>query len=109
MTPFEQAIAALGNTPEQVTAVLRAKGIKGYRCSAGRCPVANYLKSCGFPQVTVATSAKCYRDERCESQVEESVQLNAGVRNWIIGFDDGAFPEFYQQDVGGSYTQLTKP
>ena len=95
-TPFEQAIRAWGDTPEQVTEVLRSKGIKGYRMSAGRCPIANYLKSCGFPQVTVATSAKRYRDVSPESQSEESISLPPGVRSWVMDFDDGKYPEFHQ-------------
>src|SRR5512135_1878764 len=92
-TPFAQAIDALGQTPESVTAKMREMGIKGYRRMAGSCPVARYLWACGFPRVTVSSSARRYRDSRDDS--EESVSLNVGVKQWICDFDDGKYPEFY--------------
>ena len=93
-TPFAQAIDSLGTTPESVTEALRAKGIKGYRQMASSCPVARYLVACGFPSVTVATSAKRYRTGHTDNS-EESVSLNRGVQQWIRNFDDGMYPEFY--------------
>ena len=92
-TPFAQAIAALGDTPEKVTEALKAKGVRGYRQSASSCPIAKYLNACGFPVVTVCTSAKRYRDKAEDS--EESITLPNGVKNWIIAFDEGKYPEFY--------------
>jgi hypothetical protein len=92
-TPFAQAVAALGETPESVTEALRAKGIKGYRRMAGSCPIANYLKACGFPKVSVATDAKRYMADSEDS--DESVSFPKGVRDWISSFDDGKYPEFY--------------
>lgn len=96
MTPFETAIRALGNTPEQVAAKLREMGIKGYRRYASRCPVANYLKACGFPVVTVATFANRYQSS-ADEVADEAVYLPVCVRDWIIEFDDGKHPEFYQE------------
>jgi len=95
MTPFEQAVASLGDTPESVTEALRAKGIKGYRRLASSCPIAKYLNACGFKIVTVATHAHNYRHPMDE-YAEQAISLNKGVREWIIGFDDGKYPEFYQ-------------
>ncbi len=92
---FLEAIKSLGETPEEVTLALQAQGIKGYRQMASSCPVARYLNACGFPHVTVSTSAKRYRDGSKESESEESVYLCAGVQEWIRRFDDGEYPEFY--------------
>lgn len=95
-TPFEQAIRALGETVESVSLKLTEMGVKGYRCRAGCCPIANYLKACGFPQVSVATHANRYRSPE-QGDSEESVILPKHVRDWIIEFDDGKYPAFYQE------------
>lgn len=92
---FLEAVKSLGETPEEVTQALREKGIKGYRQIASSCPIARYLNACGFPSVTVCTSAKRYRDGSKESDAEESVYLSAGVRQWVSDFDFGKYPEFY--------------
>lgn len=91
---FQEAIQALGTMPEQVTNKLREMGIKGYRSSAGRCPVANYLKACGFPEVTVACHAKRYPNEDVRERAAEVVALPDGVKQWIRDFDDGKLSEF---------------
>lgn len=95
---FEQAVKSLGETPEEVLLALREKGVKGYRRMAGSCPVAKYLNACGFPNVTVCTSAKCYRDGSKEADSEQSIYLPSGVQKWICDFDDGKYPEFYLVD-----------
>lgn len=94
---FLEAIKSLGQTPEEVTLALREKGIKGYRQMASSCPIARYLNACGFPRVTVASSAKRYQNEFVEKEhdAEESVSLPKGVQDWITRFDDGQYPEFY--------------
>lgn len=94
-TPFAKAVASLGETPESVTEALRAKGIKGYRRLASSCPIAKYLNACGFKIVTVATHAQNYKGQEDQSP-DEAVSLSQGVRDWITGFDDGKYPEFYQ-------------
>ena len=91
---FLEAIKSLGETPEEVTQALREKGIKGYRCMAGSCPVANYLKACGFSSVTVSCYASMYVNSDKEN-ADERHYLPAGVRQWITNFDDGKYPEFY--------------
>lgn len=94
-TPFAKAVASLGETPESVTEALRAKGIKGYRRMASSCPIAKYLNACGFKIVTVAAHAHTYRNQE-DHYAEEMISLPKGVTDWIIGFDDGKYPEFYQ-------------
>lgn len=39
-----EALEWLGNTVEEVAEGLRARGIKGHRVMAGRCPLALYLR-----------------------------------------------------------------
>lgn len=95
-TPFAQAVKSLGETPESVTEALRAKGIKGYRCRASCCPVANYLKACGFPEVSIGSRALRFSGPTA-SDSDEQVSLPSGVRDWISQFDDGGYPEFYQE------------
>lgn len=90
---FAEAIRSLGNTPEEVTKLFREKGIKGYRSSAGGCPVAMYLKSCGFRSVTVSNVAKRYESERV-GEASETVDLPEGVRQWILDFDGKRNEEF---------------
>ena len=88
---FEEAIAALGTTPEQVTDKLREMGIKGYRRMAGSCPIAKYLNACGFPMVTVCNSARRYDHFWSAS---ETILLPAAIKNWILDFDNDHYPEF---------------
>lgn len=97
MTPFAQAVAALGDTPESVSTLLREKGVKGKRYSASSCPIANYLKSCGFEVVTVADFAARYTSEL--RAPDECASLPDGVKNWIMQFDDGEYEEFSDSET----------
>lgn len=92
-----EAIEALGTTPEQVSSKLRDMGIKGYRRMASSCPIAKYVKACGFPHVTVATYVKVYQDRGSDigDVADQTHLLPQGVRDWIAGFDEGEYPEFY--------------
>lgn len=93
-TPFAQAVKSLGETPESVTEALRSKGIKGYRRQCSRCPVANYLKACGFTDVTVSAYANRYSKS---DDSDEAIKLPQGVQNWIAQFDAGQHQEFWQE------------
>ena len=90
---FIEAINALGSSPESIATKLREMGIKGYKCSAGNCPVAKYLNACGFPEVTVSYRVSRYPNHATHTP-EETVYLQEGVQEWIRRFDDGQFPEF---------------
>lgn len=95
---LNEAMQALGTTPESVTAKLREKGIKGYRRIAHSCPLANYLKQeCGVKDVTIGTTANIYQGESQTS--DESYILPDGVKVWVQSFDDGEYPEFYPDGV----------
>lgn len=91
---FEEAIASLGTTPEEVTLKLREKGIKGSPCSASHCPIANYLKVCGFPHVGVSTYANRYPNDSHTADSLESHRLPHGVWDWIVQFDSNQYSEF---------------
>ena len=98
---FEEAIAALGTTPEQVTDKLREMGIKGYRSRAGSCPIAKYLNACGFHMVTVCNSARRYEGKHIgvsvyhfQCHASETILLPPAIKNWIFDFDNDHYPEF---------------
>jgi hypothetical protein len=93
-TPFALAVKGLGETVESVTEALRSKGIKGYRRMCSQCPVANYLKACGFTDITVSTFANRYSKS---DDSDESIELPKGVQAWIHQFDDGQHQEFWQE------------
>lgn len=92
MTTLTNAIAALGTSVEQVTQVLRDRGIKGYKRMASTCPIAQYLNYCGFKDVTVAgTTIKRYEGG---PESVEVVGIPKAVVDWVCQFDDGLLPEF---------------
>ena len=87
-----EAMQALGETPESVTAKLRELGVKGYRRIAHSCPLAKYLHTCGFKDVTIGTTANVYKGGH---ESDESYILPDGVKVWVQNFDDGLYPEFW--------------
>ena len=109
-SPLEPAkllseLAALGDTRDAVAATLKDKGIKGYRNSLGSCPVARYLRTCGYQwayvmahNVTVGESQAPgaitpYRT----SQGEIAVLPSEAVSSFIIAFDQGMYPEVNEE------------
>lgn len=95
-TPFAAAVRSLGDTPSSVAEALKTKNIKGYRNRASVCPVANYLKSFGYTDVSVGMAAHRFSGPTADDS-DESVSLPEGVKEWIRNFDDGQYPEFYQE------------
>ena len=90
-----EALAGLGSTKEEVSKVLRDKRIMGYPRSATQCPIANYLKSCGFPYVTVDGSlAKVYEGFGYDHGVKEVATMPPHVMNWVLEFDLGHHSQF---------------
>lgn len=92
---FQEAVQSLGTTPEQVEAKLRASHIRGSRRSAGYCPIARYLKSCGFTDVTVSDKVRLYNSTSGKAPAIEVVSLPEGVKQWIMDFDAGKHNEFW--------------
>lgn len=88
MTKFQECLAALGETNKSISAVLRLNSIKGRQRSACDCPIANYFKSCGFPHVSVGANASYFKSKEDEVP-QESIRLSAGIRSWILQFDQG--------------------
>lgn len=91
-TSFEQAIASLGTTSQTIGDALRAKGIKGKRNSCTTCPIAEYLKACGFDGVVVVGTMTA--DHFPVVGKIQSVNLPDSVQNWIASFDNDAYKEF---------------
>jgi hypothetical protein len=86
MTRLESAIKDLGNTVESIMNKLREKGIKGKLSSSCDCPIANYLKACGFSDIIVGIGFAC--------SDTESACVPIQVGWWIAVFDFGSYPEF---------------
>ena len=58
----QQALIALGSTPQEVRDSLIAAGCKGFKQSCTGCHIAQFLKTCGVeePQVDLYWTGKCY-------------------------------------------------
>jgi hypothetical protein len=95
MSPFQTVLLALGDTETTISAKLREKNIRGRTCSSRYCPVANYLKACGFPHVSVGSGASYYNSETC-TYPEETIRMSEGLSNWILSFDRQEYPEFIE-------------
>jgi hypothetical protein len=97
MSPLESAIHDLGDTAESIATKLREKKIKGRLRRACDCPIANYLKVCGFSSVSVSvkaifTQGLHYSEEHWGGP--ETANVPNQVGRWILDFDDGKYPEF---------------
>lgn len=96
---IKEALAALGDSPDAVAGVLRAKGIKGIRNDAKNCPVARYLqRETGVSDIFVgenhvASYGECEHSTPgfvCHIQsVEISLDSFAAVRQFVFWFDSG--------------------
>lgn len=80
---LSEALAKLGNTPEEVRDTLKVKGIKGIPKDCCRCPVANYLLAEGFKDPGVDGLEVCYYDgSECTT-----INTPQPIREFIGNFD----------------------
>jgi hypothetical protein len=82
-----QHLLDLGSTPETVYETLRDLTITGGH-GAANCPVANYLKSLGWPDVQVTKSIVFLGTD-----LVEYVVLPLPVHKLIVRFDAGQYPD----------------
>lgn len=83
----EEALSWLGETVEEIAEGLRARGIKGLKCSAPHCPLAQYLRV-WWPYVVIYTN---YATERNQERWEGNTPLPHLA--FIKLFDAGAFSD----------------
>lgn len=101
MTDCLAKLEALGKTPEEVAAALRAAGIKGERGSMCHCPLAMYLRSLGAEKAEVGSYVFYPTGEILTSR---SVQLPEACSDFIDKFDcEGAFDDLATEDYDESY------
>jgi len=90
---LEQALAGLPTTTEALAEFLIGQDCKGTREDGTCCPVANYLDKVGdFVDPFVDTSyIKVRADE--DDEYGEIVDTPEHVRQFVLGFDQGEWPE----------------
>lgn len=92
----EEALRALGLTPETVAASLYARGIKGVPNRSDRCPLAVYLQTeCGY-EVCVCSHHISYVEP---SGLEVVYRLPEHVELFVSSFDLECYPELDSLDV----------
>lgn len=82
------ALNRLGNTEREVADFLAASKIKGVRFVSDLCPIAVYLKSCGFRHVDV--TGGCVLLNRISDG--RRVPTPKAVDEFVSRFDDGHYP-----------------
>lgn len=81
-----KALAALGETAEEVAAALKAKGIKGTRHKPCHCPLAKLIG--GY-----VSGLYAYVEE-------EGFELSKACKDFTTYFDLGSYPELHQDLPG---------
>ena len=90
---LKAALDALGSTKDAIARTLRDKGIKGERRSACNCPIAQYLRTCGWSgwsRVEVSGRGVSAYDDLAPPV---RVSLPAAVFSFVLAFDGGCYPE----------------
>jgi hypothetical protein len=81
----EGLLAGLGDTPDEVAGCLLALGCRGVRGSAGRCPVAAYLRRAGLADARLDNATVEWDDVR-------RAYLPDAVGCFVRLFDLGLYP-----------------
>jgi hypothetical protein len=81
-------LQALGTDKDEVAASLEVMGITGELCSAGRCPIANYVNknNPGLFGFMINMGCMYYGN-----YVEHDIPL--AVKSFILAFDNKAYPK----------------
>lgn len=104
---IEQALTALGTTPNAVATNLSAMGFRGCRDQESNCPVAHYLLASVPGMASVGVFAERVvsgtdRVERFDSGhaecfdiglINEVVELPNAVAQFVLAFDLGDYPD----------------
>lgn len=81
-------LAELGDTPDQIAASLRERGITGCRGSACDCPLAVYLAAKGYPSVLVQAPLITWP----EGAIWREIKVHS-VTAFVNDFDFGRYPD----------------
>lgn len=90
----EELLAKMGNTPEEVAAFLREKGIKGVPDDKTEDPVCRYLKEQLNTADVQIEHGDCYVDSN--GTWEPSCPLPQAVDEFLIAFDQSRFTDLIE-------------
>lgn len=83
---------------ESVKEFLKMMGTTGYRNDEMSCPISNWVRSMtGHPVITEATISVCVGEDWNYNTEEYSLSL--AVREFILNFDLGHYPELDEDSV----------
>lgn len=87
-----QHLEALGATSQEVAVKLTELDCKGRITRTTLCPVAVYLKRCGFPSAGVSQRTVLVDPADWDDAELISIRTPDPVARFIDDFDDGAYP-----------------
>lgn len=100
LSGLNQALDALGYTPDTVAARLSAMGCTGRVGMAECCPVSHYLEQvmpCGYEDIDDCGPAVECDPYRIRARVEDAgwlaVDTPAAVARFIVAFDNSCYPK----------------
>jgi hypothetical protein len=93
---MENALNALGHTPDQVGDALKKLGITGKKMDVCHCPIANYLNQ-KFPQCKGSISVGIRTAGDNNGGRDAQAEVPVVVQTFISRFDDGGFPDLLEQ------------
>ena len=93
---MREALVALGETPQEVSASLKRLGISGICRSPRGCPIAKYLKGKGFNEVVASASTVSSRWFSEDTYYEISVRTPSGVGVFMNQFDVGEYMDLIE-------------
>ena len=88
-----QVLAELPDTADGIADRMRALGIKGRKGGACECPLANYLKDRGLPDVAVAR----YYARAFKGGVTEA-EMPPAASEFVYRFDHGVYLDLVEVD-----------
>jgi hypothetical protein len=89
MMTVADMLMALGSDADMVAIFLLQRRFHGTRGVGEECPLANYLRANGVAEPAVDATAVTYSDGASLVVAE----LPAAVEDFVMLFDDGAYPE----------------
>jgi hypothetical protein len=90
---LSQALASLGETPDQVAETLKQAGVRGRRRDYQCCPVASYLSKVACKNITVGLHKAGYDPMAADGQVD----VPSPVQTFILRFDlQEAYPSLLE-------------
>ena len=84
---LESDLANLGGDKGEIATTLKRKGVKGFRCEHGRCPIAQYLHGLHPDHKFEVTQTRIQIDG------EGRIITPGAVGRFVTAFDLGEYPD----------------